>query len=122
MINFLRADHVHICVPPERLAEAKSFYADVIGLQLIERPKELDGSKGYWFKMGEIQLHIGVEQATGKTRRHTAMQIENIEAVKTYLENQEVPIIEEPYLPGRIRFAFLDPFGNKMELLEIGDY
>ncbi len=33
MIDFIRADHVHISVPPERLEEAKDFYTgDIIGL------------------------------------------------------------------------------------------
>jgi len=63
MIDFIRADHIHVCVPPERLEEAKQFYTSVMGLELIDRPDHLFSSAGYWFNIGDIQLHIGVEPA-----------------------------------------------------------
>jgi len=63
-------------------------------------------------------LHIGVEAVGTKTRRHTALQITDIKAAREHLTKNKVKIEEEPYLPGRERFAFIDPFGNKMELLE----
>jgi catechol 2,3-dioxygenase-like lactoylglutathione lyase family enzyme len=118
MITFIRADHIHICVPPERLEEARQFYTQIIGLSLIERPKELNASRGYWFKLADIELHIGVEPAGTKTRRHTALEITDIKEARQHLTNNKVQIEEEPHLPGRERFAFIDPFGNKMELLE----
>ena len=37
-IIFKRVDHIHIAVPSEKLEEAKNFYTDVIGLELIDRP------------------------------------------------------------------------------------
>jgi catechol 2,3-dioxygenase-like lactoylglutathione lyase family enzyme len=119
MITFIRADHIHICVPPDRLAEARKFYNEIIGLPLIERPKELDASRGYWFKLADIELHIGVELPGTKTRRHTALEIIDIKAAREHLTKNHVEIEEEPHLPGRERFAFIDPFGNKMELLQI---
>jgi len=119
MIEFIRADHIHITVSPERLAEAKLFYTNIIGLTLIERPKELDASKGYWFQMGDIQLHIGVEPQLPKSGRHTAFEIKNVAAARKHLEINGVEILEEPFLPGRNRFAFRDPLGNKIELLEM---
>src|SRR5271156_3944298 len=111
MITFIRADHIHICVPPERLEEASQFYAEIIGLLLIERPKELNASRGYWFRLADIELHIGVEPAGTKTKRHTALQITDIKAAREYLTKNKVKIEEEPYLPRRERFAFIDPFG-----------
>ena len=118
MINFKRADHIHICVTPERLEEAKECYSKVIGLKLIDRPDHLFSSAGYWFNIGDIQLHIGVEQPLARSIRHTAFEINDVAAARTLLEQHDVEIVEEPVIPGRTRFAFIDPFGNRMELLE----
>jgi catechol 2,3-dioxygenase-like lactoylglutathione lyase family enzyme len=119
MIEFIRADHIHICVPVERLEEARQFYMTVIGLQQIERPNHLFSSVGYWFNIGDIQLHVGVEPALASSIRHTAFEVANIEAARACLVKNNIEIVEEPVLPGRTRFAFIDPFGNRMELLQM---
>jgi catechol 2,3-dioxygenase-like lactoylglutathione lyase family enzyme len=121
MIEFIRADHIHICVPVERLEEAKRFYSDVIGLREIERPNHLFSTAGYWFNIGNIQLHIGVEPALARSIRHTAMEVADVAAARELLEKNNIEIIEEPVIPGRARFAFIDPFGNRMELLQMKD-
>ncbi len=121
MIEFIRTDHIHICVPPDRLEEARLFYINIIGLKQKERPKELDGSKGHWFSLADIELHIGIAPQSPKSGRHTAMQVTDIAAARRHLTTNGVEIAEEPHLPGRERFAFIDPFGNKMELLQILD-
>lgn len=119
MINFKRLDHFHICVPPERLEEAKTFYTEAIGLELIYRPDHLFSSAGYWFNIGNVQLHIGVEPALPRTIRHTAIEVADVDTARRLLQSNGVEIIEEPVIPGRRRFAFIDPFGNRMELLQL---
>ena len=119
MIHFKRVDHFHVCVPEERLEEARIFYADVIGLEQIYRPDHLFSSAGYWFNIGDAQLHIGVEVALPRSIRHTALEVSDIAAARSHLQSKGVEIVEEPIIPGRTRFAFIDPFGNRMELLEI---
>jgi catechol 2,3-dioxygenase-like lactoylglutathione lyase family enzyme len=119
MIAFKRIDHFHICVPPERLEEAKDFYTNVIGLELIDRPDHLFSSAGYWLNIGNVQLHIGVEPALPQSIRHTALEVIDVDAARKHLEDNNVEIVEEPAIPGRRRFAFIDPFGNRMELLQI---
>lgn len=119
MISFKRVDHFHVCVPPERLEEAKAFYTQVLGLDLIDRPDHLFSSPGCWLNIGDVQLHIGVEAALPRTIRHVAMEVSDVDAARQYLEENSVEIIEEPTLPGRRRFAFVDPFGNRMELLQL---
>ena len=119
MIEFIRADHIHICVPTERLEEAKQFYTNIIGLQQIERPNHLFSTSGYWFNIGDIQLHIGVEPALAQSIRHTAIEVRDIAHAREHLDKYHVEIVEEPVIPGRLRFAFIDPFGNRMELLQM---
>ena len=121
MIDFIRADHIHICVPPDRLEEAKDFYTGVIGFELTERPHHLFSSVGYWLRAGNIGLHIGIEPFTCRSSRHTAFQVQDVIAARKHLEHNNVEIVEEPLIPGRARFAFIDPFGNRMELLQLID-
>jgi catechol 2,3-dioxygenase-like lactoylglutathione lyase family enzyme len=121
MITFKRVDHFHVCVPPERLEEAREFYTSVIGLELIARPDHLFSSAGYWLNIGDVQLHIGIEPALPLSIRHTALQVTDVDAALRHLQINNVEILDEPVIPGRRRFAFLDPFGNRMELLQIVD-
>jgi catechol 2,3-dioxygenase-like lactoylglutathione lyase family enzyme len=118
MIKFKRVDHIHIAVPPEKLEEAKDFYLNVIGLKLIERPNHLFSTIGYWFDIADVQLHVGVEPPMPISTRHTAFEVEDVSAALEYLTGK-VKILDEPEIPGRTRFAFRDPFGNRIELLQL---
>ena len=118
MIKFKRVDHIHIAVPPEKLEEARDFYANTIGLELIDRPDHLFHTAGYWFNIADIQLHIGVEPLMPASTRHTAFEVEDVATSLAYLKDK-VEILEEPVIPGRTRFAFHDPFGNRIELLQL---
>ncbi|MDB5032033.1 VOC family protein [Mucilaginibacter sp.] len=117
MINFKRTDHINVCVPPEGLEQAHAFYRDVLGFEPIERP-DVFGKPGYWFKMADIEFHVGIEKPIGKTFRHTAFEVSDLAAARKHLHQHGVEIFEEPDIPNRIRFTFNDPFGNRMELLE----
>ncbi|AMR31214.1 hypothetical protein A0256_07130 [Mucilaginibacter sp. PAMC 26640] len=119
MITFKRVDHFHVCVSPELLEEARAFYGGILGLEQISRPDHLFSSRGYWFNIGDSQLHIGVEPVSPQSIRHTALEVLDISAAELHLKNNGIQILEEPVIPGRIRFAFIDPFGNRMELLQI---
>ena len=117
MIKFKRTDHINICVPAERLEEAREFYINIIGLLPITRP-DVFGVPGYWFLMADIELHIGIEPALPPSNRHTAFVVENLDECRNYLEANGFAIKEEPYIPGRNRFTFVDPFSNRLELME----
>ena len=118
MINFKRTDHINVCVATEDLEAARTFYAEVLGLKQIQRPDHIFDTPGYWFLIGDIELHIGVETPVGFTFRHTAFEVDDLSAVRKHLEASGITICEEPVIAGRDRFTFLDPFGNRMELLE----
>jgi catechol 2,3-dioxygenase-like lactoylglutathione lyase family enzyme len=118
MIHYKRTDHINICVAPERLEEARSFYTDVLGIQPIKRPDHVFKVTGYWFTVAGIELHIGIERPIERTFRHTAFEVSDLAASRKHLEDHGVQIFEEPVIPNRIRFTFIDPFGNRMELLE----
>ena len=113
-----RLDHIQICIPTGEEEQARAFYRDIIGLEEIEKPEALKPNGGVWFSIADIQLHIGVEAMTGRSKRHPAFEVSDLIAVKEYLRSKGVPVKEETVVPGQNRFSFLDPFGNRIEFLE----
>ncbi|MEO8210603.1 MAG: VOC family protein [bacterium] len=120
-IKFRRLDHIQICIPKGKEDEARKFYTGILGLKELPKPAELIPNGGLWYKIAGIQLHIGTEDETSKTKRHPAFEIENIIKVKKYLEEKGITIKEEIQIPGQKRFSFYDPFSNRIELLEKTD-
>lgn len=117
-INFRRLDHIQLCIPPDTEGQAREFYGNLLGLAEIEKPAPLKANGGLWFEIAGIQLHIGVERDQRASKRHPAFEVENIEAVKNYLEAKGVRTRDEPALTGIKRFSLFDPFDNRIELLE----
>ena len=119
-INIKRLDHVQVCVPRGMEAEARAFYGGLLGLEEVEKPEVLRANGGMWYNVADIQLHVGVEDSSVgfSSKRHPAFEVEDIGAVRTYLERNGVRTKDEPSLPGVSRFSFFDPFGNRIELME----
>ncbi|MFN2596494.1 MAG: VOC family protein [Pyrinomonadaceae bacterium] len=117
-INFKRLDHVQLCCPRDGETRARDFYGGLLGLREIEKPEPLRARGGMWFEIAGVQLHIGVEDAAAKSKRHPAFEIENVEGVRKFLEQNGVPTRDEPDITGVRRFSFFDPFDNRIELLE----
>ena len=57
-----RVDHLNVQVPPEKEAEAKKFYGEVMGLKPLKKPDSL-GPAGQHYCISEnpwYELHLGV--------------------------------------------------------------
>ena len=117
-IRVKRLDHVQLCIPMGEEAKARDFYGRVLGFEEIEKPDALKANGGLWFQVADIQLHVGVEAATGKSKRHPAFEVEGLDEIRDYFREQQIEIREEKPVPGLKRFSFFDPFGNRIELLE----
>jgi catechol 2,3-dioxygenase-like lactoylglutathione lyase family enzyme len=117
-INVKRLDHVQLCVPRGAEGAAREFYGGLLGLKELEKPEPLRADGGLWFEIADLQLHIGVEDSAAKSKRHPAFEIENVEAVKKFLEENNVRTRDEKGTEGVKRFSFFDPFDNRIEFLE----
>ena len=120
-ISFKRLNHVQITLPPGAEQEARDFYGGLLGLEEIEKPEPLKPGGGLWFKIADIELHLGVEEGHAASKRHPAFEVEDVGAVKRFLRERGVPLRDEKPLPGVSRFSFFDPFGNRVELMGAGD-
>ncbi|MEW6130281.1 MAG: VOC family protein [Acidobacteriota bacterium] len=117
-INFTRIHHVQLTIREGDEARARAFYGELLGLTEIEKPEPLKPRGGLWFEMGNIQLHLGVEAFQGESKRHPAFEVENLQAIREYLEAKGVRVKDEINIPAIERFSFFDPFGNRIELME----
>jgi len=116
--DFIKLDHIQICIPPGKETEAGKFYTDILKLKEISKPAALIPNGGLWYEIADIQLHIGTEDETNRSKRHPAFEIKNLIEARKYLENNGILTQNEKEIPGVIRFSFFDPFGNRIELLE----
>jgi catechol 2,3-dioxygenase-like lactoylglutathione lyase family enzyme len=115
MIDFKRIDHVLICIPEGKKEEARQFYSRVLGLEEIpgEHPRG-----AIWFTVAGIEIHIQEENGGYSKARHMAFEINDLERAKKHLESNGLELSYSSLIPGRQRFFFRDPFGNRVELLE----
>jgi catechol 2,3-dioxygenase-like lactoylglutathione lyase family enzyme len=118
MIRFKRLDHVQICIPRGRENEARHFYSNIIGLMEIPKPEALVPNGGLWYQIADIELHIGMENETNKSKRHPAFEVSDLEEARTHLLRHGVLLREDTPIHGRKRLSFFDPFNNRIELLE----
>jgi catechol 2,3-dioxygenase-like lactoylglutathione lyase family enzyme len=119
-------DHVQITIPPGDEQIARAFYCGVLGLAEIEKPESLAGRHGFWLEIGNLQLHIGVEDGVDRTltKAHIAYRVTDLVTWRETLERAGCLIIESIPIPGHDRFETRDPFGNRMEFIAMreGDW
>lgn len=117
----LRLHHVQLAMPPEREAEARAFYGDMLGLPEMPKPPHLASRGGCWFALGDTaqQVHLGVEHDFRPARKaHPAFLVPDAATLRARLEGAGVPTSDDQPLAGYVRFFTEDPFGNRIELLQ----
>jgi catechol 2,3-dioxygenase-like lactoylglutathione lyase family enzyme len=124
----LGVQHVNLTIEEgeEALEVARKFYVDLLGLTPLYRPENTDsGRPGFWLALGESgqQIHLSMEpQANnynGPSRRHSAFFVQDLPALMNHLEKAGVTIEGANQFPGQRRCFCRDPFGNRLELVEL---
>jgi catechol 2,3-dioxygenase-like lactoylglutathione lyase family enzyme len=118
-------DHVQITIPVGQEQIARAFYCGVLGLSEIEKPASLVGRGGFWLRIGNQQIHIGVEDGIDRTltKAHIAYQVEDLDSWRARLEEAGCVILESVPIPGHDRVETRDPFANRLEFIQrrVGD-
>src|SRR4051812_16706885 len=110
--------HVNVTVPPEREAEAKHFYARVLGLEEIFKPNA-SLSRGAWYQLGAAQLHLSIEEAQPPSRRHVCYQVDDVAAAERHFHDAGIEILDDERPIASVKRFFLrDPGGNRIEITE----
>jgi catechol 2,3-dioxygenase-like lactoylglutathione lyase family enzyme len=117
--EILGLDHVQLAMPAGHEAKARSFYSDVIGLAEEQKPPNLAKRGGAWFRAGTLRLHLGVDpDFHPAAKAHPALLVRGLAELLNRCEASGFPPIRDEPLEGFDRAYVLDPFGNRIELLE----
>ena len=115
-----RLDHILLAMPPGRENDARQFYRDILGIPESLKPAELAARGGCWFESGEVKVHLGVEKNFAPARKaHPAFIVDDLAGLTAVLTNAGYAITHDKPLEGYDRIFVYDPFGNRIELMEI---
>jgi acyl-CoA thioesterase len=118
-MSVLGLDHVQLAMPKGQEQQARSFYGSALGLEEIPKPPELAGRGGVWFRCGELQLHLGVEEPFVPARKaHPAIRLAGYDAFVAKLSAAGFVIRPDTSVPLMRRSFIDDPFGNRLELVD----
>jgi catechol 2,3-dioxygenase-like lactoylglutathione lyase family enzyme len=115
----LGIDHVQIAVPPGGEGDCRIFYLQVLGLREIERPKTAEGRSFLWARAGLNELHFRVDPEFKPAQfAHPGLIVADAAFLAAYLESVGWAIERgEAVKPGR--FHVRDPFGNRLEFIDV---
>ncbi|QQM29439.1 VOC family protein [Martelella lutilitoris] len=114
--------HIQLAMPEGREDEARAFYAGVLGVPEVEKPDNLRARGGCWFERGELRIHLGVEQDFRPAKKaHPAFLVDDVAAVAAAVEKAGHVVTPDAPLEGFLRTYVYDPFGNRIELMQVLD-
>ena len=125
----MRLHHVQVCCPRGGEADARRFYAEGLGMTEVEKPPELAGRGGVWFRAHDddgrvtAEVHVGVEEPFAPARKaHPALLLPSPEVLVEVVARLErlgydVDRSEWDTFPGYRRVHVNDGSGNRVELL-----
>jgi catechol 2,3-dioxygenase-like lactoylglutathione lyase family enzyme len=112
-------DHVQLAMPGGREEEARKFYGELLGLPETPKPPDLAARGGAWFESAAVKLHLGVDPDFRPARKaHPGLLVEGLRDLVARLRAAGHPVEEDDGLDGYERVYVIDPFGNRLELLE----
>ena len=116
-----RLHHVQVLCPAGAEADARRFYGAQLGLKEIPRPETLERG-GVWFALADgCELHVGARRADdqpSRSRAHFAVEVNDLDSLIQRLREATVPLREAPHIHGLKRIYAIDPFDNRIELLQ----
>lgn len=112
-------DHVQLAMPAGQEPAAVAFYEGVLGLPQVPKPEVMAGRGGCWFELGEVRVHLGVEEPFRPARKaHPALVVDDLDALLDGMAAAGHEVVAAEPLPGQRRCHVFDPFGNRIELIE----
>jgi catechol 2,3-dioxygenase-like lactoylglutathione lyase family enzyme len=116
----LTLDHVQIAMPAGCEAKARAFFGDLLGLEELTKPEDQARRGGCWFALADRELHLGVDADFRPAKKaHVALRTDDLAGLRTRLEAAGCPTHDDIPVEGRSRFFTEDPFGNRLELLQL---
>jgi len=115
--------HVQLAMPEGAEDQARAFYNGLLGLTEVDKPAALRARGGVWFEQAGLRLHLGTETPFRPAcKAHPAFQtddLDNLDNLAARLTGAGVDLVHDAELPGYRRFYAGDPFGNRIEFLQV---
>lgn len=124
----MKLHHVQVSCPAGGEDDARSFWADALGLVEVAKPVALAGRGGCWFRASDgdvvtAEVHVGVEEPFAPARKaHPALVVDDVTeldrlAGRLRAAGHPVDDTERETFTGHLRFHTADPHGNRVEVL-----
>ena len=111
--------HVQLAMPPDEEEAAVRFYGAILGLQQVPKPADLSPRGGVWFRTGDLEIHLGMEdQFSPAVKAHPAFLVDGLETLKARIEAAGYRVTDTVQIEGFHRVYVRDPFGNRVQLIE----
>jgi hypothetical protein len=109
-----------LAMPAGREADARKFYQELLGIPEATKPPEFAARGGCWFESEEVKVHSGVEKNFAPARKaHPAFIVDDLAGLTLVLKNAGYAIAHDKPLEGYDRIFVDNPFGNRIELMEV---
>lgn len=127
MAGIVRLQHVSVPMPTDGHAEARRFYGEVLGMREIPQPSTLAQNSVVWFHAGpdgqEVHCFVDEPYRPGCANQHLCLQVDHLAEMHAKVAQHGVEPEETTAIRNRPRFFVTDPFGNKIELVQVdGQY
>jgi|SRR5882724_12465969 len=112
-------DHVQWPIPLGASPQARLFYQQLLGLREVRDPA-LDRPGTLRFSLGWQRLDLSEGRYTGVApQAHLALRVRDLCALADRLAAAQVRVEASPLPTGEGRLYVEDPFGNRLELIEL---
>lgn len=100
---------------------ARAFYSGLLNLREIPKPEMMRSRGGVWFDAGGLDVHLSIEESRlgPDADRHFGLECADVDGLRKRLEAAGMPTEDGRPAPWR-RFYVRDPFGNRIEVHEVG--
>lgn len=120
MPQILAFDHVQLAMPKGGEEDARYFFIKLLGFKEVPKPEAMARRGGCWFEIGPVQLHLGVEQNFKPAMKaHPAFEVDDVEGFAEKLHRAGYKVKWNEEIADIKRFFTEDPFGNRIEILEL---
>jgi len=118
-MSVIGIDHVQLAMPAGQEERARAFYRDVLRVPETPKPADLAKRGGCWFESRHVRLHLGVDQDfRPATKAHPGLLVEDLQELIERCRRGGFTVTDDTPLEGYRRAYVMDPFGNRIELME----
>ena len=115
----MKLDHIQLAIPKGAEDPSRDFWVGVLGFEELQKPTPLQLRGGAWFRYGDTEIHLGVEQEfTPAKKAHPALLVTDLDRLADKIALAGHPVRWDEKIANRRRFFTDDPAGNRIEFIE----